>query len=160
MLGKRGVSPLVATLLLVGFAVALGGVVMSWGQNIVEDGAAGHSACVDISVALQDLSNGRQICHGGIGKAGFIDFIVANNAPFPVNGLSVWIFGQSFDQSNIVKVTEISDINIDSQDPYTAHVLYDFTRFGEISKVQIVPKAKDGSNCFDNSIIWTDIGVC
>jgi flagellin-like protein len=38
--GKRGISPLVATILLVAFAVALGSVVMSWAQGIEEDVAA------------------------------------------------------------------------------------------------------------------------
>ena len=33
-LQKKGVSPLIATVLLISFAVALGAVVMNWGRNI------------------------------------------------------------------------------------------------------------------------------
>lgn len=34
---KKGVSPLIATVLLIAFAVALGAIVMNWGRSYVED---------------------------------------------------------------------------------------------------------------------------
>ncbi len=37
---KRGIAPLIATVLLIAFAVALGAVVMNWGRSYVEDTAA------------------------------------------------------------------------------------------------------------------------
>lgn len=37
MMRKRGVSPLIATVLLIAFAVALGAIVMNWGRTYVED---------------------------------------------------------------------------------------------------------------------------
>lgn len=37
---RKGVSPLIATVLLIAFAVALGAVVMNWGRSYVEDTAA------------------------------------------------------------------------------------------------------------------------
>ncbi|MBW3004163.1 hypothetical protein KY337_06420 [Candidatus Woesearchaeota archaeon] len=155
---KRGISPLVATILLIGFAVALGGVVMSWGQNIVEEGAAGHASCVDINVKLE-----KNACRGGSGAAGFVDFVLENDAPFAVTGMSVWIYGESFDHSNIVKVTDISDIDVKPGEPYAAHVLYDFTRFGTINSVTIVPKVKQAGDyvlCHDNEITVQSIGSC
>ena len=36
MNGKKGVSPLIATVLLIAFAVALGAVVMNWGQSFTK----------------------------------------------------------------------------------------------------------------------------
>ena len=38
-MGKRGLSPLIATVLLVAFSIALGSVIMSWGKNLVETNA-------------------------------------------------------------------------------------------------------------------------
>jgi len=161
---KRGVSPLVATLLLVGFAVALGGIVMSWGQDLVEEGASGNANCVDINIKLNSLQGTPvKSCFSGSGAAGYVDFIIENDAPFSVEGLSVWIFGQRFDKSNIVKVTEIDDLFIKSGEPYAGHVLYDFTRFGAIDKLQIVPKVSPGSDiipCYDQSVIVENIGKC
>jgi len=37
MINKRAVSPLIATVLLIAFAVALGAIVMNWGRGYVED---------------------------------------------------------------------------------------------------------------------------
>lgn len=161
---KRGISPLVATLLLIGFAVALGGVVMSWGQNIVEEGAAGHASCVDVNVKVQSLPGiGEKVCSGGLGAGGFVDFVLENDAPFAVNGLSVWIFGQSFDHSNMVKVTDISELEVKAGEPYAGHVLYDFTRFGTINRVHLVPKVMQKDDyvlCHDQAVVLEDVGSC
>jgi flagellin-like protein len=37
LMNKKGVSPLIATVLLIAFAVALGAIVMNWGRGYVED---------------------------------------------------------------------------------------------------------------------------
>lgn len=37
---KKAISPLVATIILLAFAVALGSVVMSWGKGLIEKAAA------------------------------------------------------------------------------------------------------------------------
>ncbi|MEA3430589.1 MAG: archaellin/type IV pilin N-terminal domain-containing protein [Nanoarchaeota archaeon] len=161
---KRGISPLVATLLLIGFAVALGGVVMSWGQNIVEEGAAGHASCVDVNVKVQSLPGiGKKVCYGGVGPGGFIDFVLENDAPFAVDGVNVWIFGQAFDHSNIVKVTDVSGLDIKAGEPYVGHILYDFTRFGTITSVHLVPKVLQKDSyvlCHDQAVVIEDISVC
>jgi flagellin-like protein len=39
MMNKRGISPLIATVLLIGFAVALAAVVMTWGLDFITDTA-------------------------------------------------------------------------------------------------------------------------
>lgn len=46
-MNKKALSPLVATLLLVIFAIALGSVVMSWGKEYVEQATAVQEVTVD-----------------------------------------------------------------------------------------------------------------
>lgn len=36
---KRGISPLIATIMLLAFAIALGSIVMTWGKDLIESAA-------------------------------------------------------------------------------------------------------------------------
>ena len=56
---KRAVSPLVATLLLVVFAIAIGSVVMSWSKQYDQDSSAASEGSVDdagVNSLLDDLN--------------------------------------------------------------------------------------------------------
>ncbi|MBS3158744.1 hypothetical protein J4206_05650 [Candidatus Woesearchaeota archaeon] len=53
--GKRGISPLIATVLLVAFAVALGAVVMNWAKGVEEAETSGGES-VASSVQGSDAS--------------------------------------------------------------------------------------------------------
>jgi flagellin-like protein len=46
-MNKKGLSPLIATLLLVIFAIALGSIVMSWGKEYVEQATAVQEVTVE-----------------------------------------------------------------------------------------------------------------
>lgn len=69
---KRGISPLIATVLLIAFSVALGAVVMSWGETYIEEHLnvgegqtevfAGGCDLVDLKVL--DIAGERQECLG------------------------------------------------------------------------------------------------
>lgn len=48
MLGKRGMSPLIATILLMAFAVALGGMIMNWSSSIPDS----NSECSEITLKV------------------------------------------------------------------------------------------------------------
>ncbi len=53
-LGRRGMSPLIATVLLMAFAVALGGMIMNWSSDL------GSKAALDCSGVKLDVA---QFCH-------------------------------------------------------------------------------------------------
>lgn len=57
MLGKKGMSPLIATILLMAFAVALGAVIMNWSVDI-EDGGPDCGA-VKLRIQQACLANGK-----------------------------------------------------------------------------------------------------
>ncbi|MDP7623305.1 MAG: hypothetical protein QF436_04300, partial [Candidatus Woesearchaeota archaeon] len=50
---KRGVSPLIATVLLISFAVALGSVVLNWGRNI--DISKPGDKCAGINIEIRNI---------------------------------------------------------------------------------------------------------
>ncbi|HSU72399.1 MAG TPA: hypothetical protein VLJ21_00945 [Candidatus Binatia bacterium] len=68
MLNKRGVSPLIATLILIGFSVGLGAIVMSFGEAYVEEQATFVSSpevggsCTAVDLQLITVKGVPQIC--------------------------------------------------------------------------------------------------
>ena len=67
--GKKGISPLMATLLLIGFAVALGAIVMNWGRGI-EETSLQLGECRDFNVLELDVFGQPKVCFNQISKLG------------------------------------------------------------------------------------------
>ena len=155
---KKGVSPLIATILLIAFAVALGSVVMNWGLNL----NLGKSAdkCSNVEIKIRNLNN-AEVCFGGFGKNGYINFIIDNTGSEDINGLAIWVIGEKgtrlFDLYNIL-------IKQDSlYDKKDKEVSYDFTVFGDIKQVQFIPKIKTEQAteiCPKNAVKAEKIGIC
>lgn len=94
-LNKRGLSPLIATLLLIGFSIAMGAIVMSWGKSFIEEKAefvAGVEAspleCSRVSISVLDIGGKKEICttNGNI-KA------LIENGPVKIDNIQARIIG-------------------------------------------------------------------
>ena len=152
---KKGVSPLIATVLLVAFAVALGSVVMNWGLNL---NLGKPDNCRSVDFKLRGIGT-SDVCFGGFGRGGYINFII-DNAGIDVGGLTILIIGDKgtrfFDMNNVVIK---KDSLFDKKDK---EVSYDFSVYGNIKQVQFIPKVKgkELQICSKNAITADKIGVC
>ena len=155
---KKGVSPLIATVLLIAFAVALGSVVMNWGLNLNLGKSSDKCRNMEIKIRSIDVA---EVCFGGFGTNGYINFIIDNTGSVDVSGLAIWIIGDKgtrlFDLDNILlKKNSLYDKK-------DKEITYDFTKFGNIKQVQFIPKIKSEqitSICPRNAVIAEKIGVC
>ena len=93
--GKRGISPLVATVLLIAFSVALGAVVMSWGESYIEqraDFVSGRpevgGACDTALVSIITVKDVPQACVRGNTIELFIE-----NGNQPIDGIKAQVVG-------------------------------------------------------------------
>ena len=137
---KKGVSPLIATILLIAFAVALGSVVMNWGLNL--DLVKSGDKCRNLEIKIRNI-DGNQVCFGGFGQNGYINFILDNAGVTDVSGLTILIYGEKG-----TKLFELNNILIKKGSLYDKkdkEVIYDFSTFGKIKRVEFQPKIKDGS---------------
>jgi len=95
--GKKGVSPLIATVLLIAFAVALGAVVMNWGKsfttetiNYAETTSATSVGCtLDVSLTAVQIGGNPQICYNESEHR--IDFIVRNNGNRDIDDIELQV---------------------------------------------------------------------
>ncbi|MGB9748677.1 MAG: archaellin/type IV pilin N-terminal domain-containing protein [Candidatus Woesearchaeota archaeon] len=94
---KKGVSPLIATVLLIAFAVALGAVVMNWGRTYVEETAlyakskSETEVKCSMDVRIEEVKVGQtiKVCYNDAG--GFVDFVIRNSGMKAIERLLVHV---------------------------------------------------------------------
>ncbi|MGV8169306.1 MAG: hypothetical protein ACP5N3_04590 [Candidatus Nanoarchaeia archaeon] len=59
MLNKKGMSPLLMTIILIALAVALGAMIMSWGSNKT---SGDKGSCEDVNLVVQQAFNTDLVC--------------------------------------------------------------------------------------------------
>jgi hypothetical protein len=154
---KRGISPLIATLLLVLLATALGVVAMSWGRAQLEEG----SYCpVSIELEIIELNQEPQICYAGIGETGFIKFLVENGPNVEVRSLNFRVIG-----TKDVYIVELLDSSMKKGYPLLKEIPYNYNLFGEIRQIKITPRivvfpGEDPVLCPEQALIIEDVKVC
>jgi len=133
---KKGVSPLIATILLIAFAVALGAVIMSWGRNIsfpVKEQV--NEKCAKVSISIEKINDVPQVFYGGTGNNGFVKFTIENNGDKDIEGIIVWIVGEK-DTITI----DLKESSIKVGYPLIKRTSYDFNKYGKIKKLKFIPK--------------------
>ena len=93
---KKGVSPLIATLLLMAFAIALGTVVMSWGRSYIETNAefiegSDFSGCSNVHLRLITVGGETQACYDV--KEQNINLLIENGPELAIKNFNLQIIG-------------------------------------------------------------------
>ena len=155
---KKGVSPLIATILLIAFAVALGSVVMNWGLNL--DLGSQGDRCRNVEIKIRNI-DGSEVCFGGVGANSYINFIIDNTGSTDLSGLAIWMIGDKG-----AKLFDIDGIALKKGSLFEKKdksVPYDLSAYGNIKQVQFIPKIKTDQSadiCSKNSIKAEKIGTC
>jgi flagellin-like protein len=148
-MSKRAMSPLFSTIILIGFAVALGGIVMSWGKG----GYATSSSvleCGQTSLSLISYGENKGICSAD----NKLYFTVQNNGEIMLEGIKVSIVGEEIYSGVIEKPINTADV-VKLELPYTD--------IGKIEKVIFTPKFNYLDNeklCPKNGFSIEEIGEC
>lgn len=145
---KRGVSPLIATVLLIAFAVALGAVVMSWGTTYVQETAASVrdksdravQCSQDVSLKVHKISSTEQLCYGGSEHAGFVAFTLFNDGRKDIKQVHVNVFGKKNIQSN----NSLNGTSMAVGQAMKYNLTYSYTTYGAVDQVQFVPVVSIG----------------
>lgn len=160
---KKAVSPLIATVLLIAFAVALGAVVMNWGRGYVDETTAFATeksnkeirCSMDINMKFIEFDDVKQICLDN--GTNTINFTIHNSGTVAIEGVKVQAIGNSsVVEQDINRSLPIAGIIKD-------YINYSMSGNGSLKQIRFTPMIKvEGVKmlCAQNSLINEDVGIC
>lgn len=127
---KKGVSPLIATVLLIAFAVALGAVVMNWGRTQFTDHSSVQGPCGEIDFGIEVMNSKPEICY----SSGSVSVLLYNNGKRSIIGIKATMFSSSGDPLNLNLAETLSPAE-------SKRITFDIPQnFGEIQKIRFIPE--------------------
>lgn len=163
---KRALSPLIATVMLIAFAVALGAVVMNWGKGYIEESGVLPEGEIELAssgdespvapcerpIQLQVLMvSGRPaICFDRATNA--LNYRFENNGQVAIESSRMQLIGATNVLETDIDAIDVAGIKQGS-------VSYDPAVYGQIQKAKIVPKV-GGQLCPQRALNVEEIGVC
>ena len=157
--GRRGISPLVATVLLIAFSVALGAVVMSWGETYIEQKAefvSGKSEvggpCDAATISIIKVKGQLELCVRGDTIEAFVE-----NGQQALAGIKARVLGTSgvFLVENILSSPLAAGESIKTS--------FTFKQVGELQQVKLTPIVNVNDKqqfCTQSDTIVEDIRPC
>ncbi|MBI4451263.1 hypothetical protein HY642_04780 [Candidatus Woesearchaeota archaeon] len=137
-LGRRGISPLIATVLLISFSVALGAVVMSWGETYIEEKAEFATnvreygtGCGQAELSITVVRDAPRVCY----RATEVEIYVENGPNAELSGIKAVIVGDK-DVRNIDNALQRP---LPASDTVPLRLPYDAS-IGAIQQVKLIPK--------------------
>ncbi len=157
--GKRGISPLMATVLLVAFSIALGAVVMSWGEDYIATKSDFTTSanelgvgCDRVSFSIISVKGFPQVCYDGSAVQIFIE----NGQSIELSNLQARVVG-----SDGIAQTEIFSQPLAPLDAVKTAVHYDSIGFP--LQLKLIPKINIGDAeifCADKALVIDELVEC
>ena len=157
---KKGVSPLMATLLLIIFSIVLGAVVMSWGEAYIEEKAEFVRGGQE-TVAGCDAASIKIISVGGVPQICSRDDVIEvylDNGPFAelydVHARVLGVDGVTTRPSVLSEPLKMGD---------SRRVMFRFDPVGEIRQVKLTPIILRGGTitpCLERATIIEPVNPC
>ena len=144
-MNKRGITTLMATLLLISFAVAVGVVIMSFGRAQVEEEA---QCSINIGLKFSMVGGEEQFCFDRAKNQLF--FVIENGVNIEVDGLVVNIIGTKSAQTYT-----LDDAKIEKAGTYLKYLDYDLATIGDVRQIKIVPKV----NMYDEELVCQEKAI-
>ncbi|HLF54808.1 MAG TPA: hypothetical protein VI612_03750 [Candidatus Nanoarchaeia archaeon] len=161
MFARKGMTPLVATILLVAFSVGLGALVMSWGEDYIEQKAEFvqgvqevKSGCDAVSFELIKIGGQPQACR----TADTIELWIDNGPNMDLYNIHARVAGKD----GVSVSEEILKTPLLKENSVKASVPYDPT-IGQILQVKLTPKISSGDtaiSCTEKPLNVEYIPVC
>ena len=148
---KKGVSPLIATVLLIAFAVALGAVVMNWGRTYVEDTASlareksdtEIKCSSDVKLEFLSIKNVEKLCYEYTTTTK-LNMTIENTGKLDIVGLQVTVVGEKN-----INTTEIDLKAVNAslkRSRFYRNESIEMSDLGAPTQVRIVPEIEVSGN--------------
>ena len=143
---KKGISPLIATVLLIGFTVALAAIVMTWGTKFTRDvqKTTSESATSNVACAQDVMLSIIGVCQDKTadpsGKT--YKIVVSNEGKTDITALNIRLYKSSTDVDSAVSNEQIAKFATKSILAATTTAGYE----GQIRRADIIPTIKIGGD--------------
>jgi len=148
-MGRRGISPLIATVLLIAFAVSIGTMIMNWGKDAVAVGD-----CSETKIEVQKINDKPLFCYDTLNSK--VNVMIKNIGSTDITRMKMRVITPDFQTDDV----DIPDSSIKSGDVKTKNI--DYTKSGKF-RVEISPVITLGGQekiCAEKYVYIDDIGSC
>lgn len=143
---KRGISPLIATVLLIAFAVSLGAVVINLGASVF------NNPCKERTVEILTVNENVRICH--LVSAKTLSMTVVNTGKSSLNGFRISVVGDTAYNEDIAELFEPLEKKVIS------YPVKDITTIDFVSIIPYYEKNGKIEYCSENEVDYTQIPRC
>ena len=157
---KKGMSPLLATVLLIAFAVSLGALVMSVGRQMHDQGSLDLNAtevCSHVDFRIHEVDGKKSICYDP--DASVIRFVGVNRGVKSIPSMQIWVVGKELYRADVLEDPLKPLVPIERQ------IAYDSSTYGTIRRIQFIPSVhieelQDPYICLDYPSEIQEIRYC
>lgn len=148
--GKRAISPLIATVLLIAFAVSIGTLIMNIGKDVL----ANVGDCTDVKMEVQTINGKPLFCYDDTNDK--INMMIKNTGGVDIKYVRLGITTTDFNHEEI----NVEDSALKAGKTLTKSV--DYSRGGNF-KTEIIPiitASGKETACLENAVIAETTGPC
>ena len=167
---KKGISPLIAAVLLIVVVVGIGavvtGIVRSYiteGKQTITEKTSDIRCGVDISINVPVVADELRICHD---DANDIISLTLENAGADIDDLQMKVFGDAGFYANDTAWTDSGNEGpFKAGDTVMMNISYVDAPIGTLQEVKLVPRIKvvgrtEKAYCTDSSLTFADLASC
>lgn len=148
-LGRRGISPLIATVLLIAFAVSIGTMIMNWGKDAV---AAGD--CSETRLEVQMINEKPMFCYDTLNNK--VNVMIKNVGSTDIDRLKMRVITPDFGSED----KDIADSAIKAGDITSKNIDYVHSGQFRVEILPVITLAGKEKICADKEVFIDDIGRC
>ncbi|MBU1112136.1 MAG: hypothetical protein ABIG93_00805 [archaeon] len=150
---KKGITPLIATFLLISFAIALGVVIMNFGRAQVDS----EAVCpVEIELMFSEVAGERELCIDL--EKNDIYFAIENGVNVEIEKVIVNVIGSKRAESY-----DLTDAQMGRAGNYLTHIGYNEELSGEIKQMKVIPVIvpnEDEEICTEQALVTEELREC
>lgn len=174
MMNKKGLSPLIAAVLLIVVVVGIGAVVTGIVRNyvtenkqVITEKSSDMKCGVEVAINIPTVGDELRICNGTGPAPGTpnITFTMENSGSATIDELQVKFFGTGGFSAQDTVFTDTGYGVFESGDTREISVTYDISNIGDLQQVKLVPRVKvvgrsEKAYCTDAALSFTDFVQC
>lgn len=149
-LSKKAISPLIATVLLIAFAVSIGTLIMNIGKNVIAD----VGDCTDVKLDIQTINNKPLFCYEK--EDNKINMMIKNTGSVDVKYLKLGITTQDFTHEEIT----LENSALKTGKTITQNIEYSKQESFKAEIIPVITASGKETICLDSALVAETIGPC